>query len=392
MVSNVSTQPLIRITCVDQGEKIGLTNYADLIVFDADNTVVALRIGGYPEMVQAMSDAIITGCELELQGARETICVNTKGHRNYERKLSHDGIYAEGIHYLKDSVPQSFLIGDDETNNEKVVASKDIYFFCHNDDELFAEIDRKLSVPLIPEFQNYLLSELRERKILMPLKVYSLGHKFMGWHIRVSDDEKEVVEVLEDGLRTGRITIPGNQTGNTAVFEQIQTFTQYLQQFGTMIAKRIQHCFPPRFDPAKEPVAPEITTVNEYIRQHTGYSLFDAQLGAAEALRRQLESDKIALLVAECGSGKTKVGSMALYAYQHGNPKRRVCNQAFNVVICPSHITGKWVREIHETIPDSFALHVTSMADIDRLWEIYRQENKSVYCILSKETARNGYM
>lgn len=65
----------------------------------------------------------------------------------------------------------------------------------------------------------------------------------------------------------------------------------------------------------------------------------------------------MALLVAECGTGKTKIGSAPLYAYQHSNPKRKTYNKPFNVVICPSHITGKWVREIHETIPNSAAMH-----------------------------------
>ena len=88
----------------------------------------------------------------------------------------------------------------------------------------------------------------------------------------------------------------------------------------------------------------------------------------------------------------SKLGSAALYAYQHGNPLRKVYGKAFNVVICPSHITGKWVREIHETIPNSYAMHVTTMAEVDDLYRYYTQENKSVYCILSKETARNGYM
>lgn len=83
----MATEPLIKVSCVSKGEKIGLTNYSDLIVFDKDKTIVALRIGGYPEAVQAMSDILIAGCDLELQGARETIKANTKGPKTYERKL-----------------------------------------------------------------------------------------------------------------------------------------------------------------------------------------------------------------------------------------------------------------------------------------------------------------
>lgn len=389
----ISKQPLIRVTCKSKGEKIGLVNYADLVVFDKDKTIVALRIGGYPESVQAMSDIITVGCDLDLEGARETISVSTKGQRKYERRFSHDGIYAESMLYLKDDVPNTIMIGEDEKNQStKVAVKKNLYFFCKNSDELYADLDRKLSVPLIPEFKEYMLSELKRRSILNELKVYSLGYKFSGWHMNISADEKEVAEVLEDGIKTGKIQIPGVINGDVSVFRKIHSFTEYLHTFGSMVADKIKECFIPRFNPAEEAVSDKIREVNDCVRQHAGYSLFDAQLGAAEALKRQLEHDKMALLVAECGTGKTKIGSAALYAYQHSNPKRKTNNKAFNVVICPSHITGKWVREIHETIPNSAAMHVTCMSEVDTLYEYYKKENKNVYCILSKETARNGYM
>ena len=389
----VSTPPLIRVSCIDKGERIGVETYADMAIFDSEQTLVALRIGGYPEAVQAMSEAIQGGCSLELKGAKETFTVKSKGRRSYQRKLSHDGIYAEGIHYLKDDDPQSLIIGGDDNDNQETVAlNRNLYFFCNSDDELFAELDKKLSVPLIPEFKDYFLSELKRKGILKPLKVYCIGRQFQGWHMNVSDKETEIVEVLEEGLKKKKISIPGGKADDKNIFLKIKTFTQYLHDFGTMIADRIKKCFPPRYNPAEEPVSPELQEVNQYVIDHAGYSLFDAQLGAAEALKRQLEKDKMALLVAECGTGKTKIGSAAIYAYQRGNPNRRVYNKAFNVIICPSHITGKWVRELHETIPNCYAQHVVSMSDVDNLYKLYQENNKTVYCILSKETARNGYM
>lgn len=389
---DVSTPSLIRVSCVDKGEHIGLDAYADLVIFDSEKTLVALRIGGYPESVQAMSEAIQGGCSLELKGAKETFTVTTKGRRSYVRKLSHDGIYAEGMHYLKDDDPQSLMIGGENDNTQTVALNRNLYFFCDNDEELFAELDEKLSVPLIPEFRDYFLSELKRRNILKPLQVYCIGRRFQGWHMNVSANEAELVAVLEDGLKERRIAIPGTTNTTQHDIGQLHTFTGYLQEFGTMIADRIKECFPPRYNPAEEPICQALSEVNQFVIDHAGYSLFDAQLGAAEALKRQLETDKMALLVAECGVGKTKIGSAALYAYQHSNPKRRVYDKAFNVIICPSHITGKWVRELHETIPNCFAQHVQTMADVDNLYAYYQSHHKTVYCILSKETARNGYM
>ena len=390
------TPSLVRVRCLDADMAVGLVNYADMVVYDQEKNVVALRIGGYPETVQAMSDAILGGCELELTGSKGSLCLSSKGRRNYARRISHDGVYAEGIHWLQDDSLQSLAVGregdDPKSEKETVSLKRNLYIFCTSGDELFAELDRKLSVPLLPEFRGYFLSELKKRGLLDRLKVYCPGRKFQCWHMRVSEDESEIAQVLEDGLKDGCIAIPGSSPGQEDVFRHIPSFTAYLREFGDKIAGRIKDCFPPRFNPAEEAVSPPVQEVNRYVLAHAGYSLFDAQLGAAEALKRQLETDRLALLVAECGTGKSKIGAAALYAYQHGQPDRRTNRKAFNVVVCPSHLTGKWVRELHETVPGCFAQHVNSIRDIDRLYRLYQRENKTVFCILSKETARNGYM
>ncbi len=390
----MSTPPLIRVSCHNGKEKIGLTNYADMVIYDKEHTLVAIRLGGYPESVQSMSDAILVGCELDLAGARETIHVTSKGKRGFERKITHDGVYAEAMHFLRDDSLQSLSVGeeDEKSAKETVKLKRNLYFFCKDSDELFSELDRKLAVPLIPEFKDYFISELQNRKLLNPLRVCCIGRKFDGWHMNVSEDESEIAAVLEDGLKSGQIAIPGGDPQAEQIFSDINSFTRYLHKFGTQIADRIKGCFPPIYNPSEEAVSEQLLEVNRYVMEKAKYSLFDAQLGAAEALKRQLEKDKMTLLVAECGTGKTKIGSAALYAYQHCNPRRPTCRKAFNVVICPSHITKKWVRELRETIPDCFAQHVESMADIDRLYDLYQKENKTVYCILSKEIARNGYM
>lgn len=120
----MSTPPLIRVSCRDKVENIGIETYADMVVFDSEKTLVAMRIGGYPESVQAMSQAIQTGCNLELKGKRETFHVQTKGGRKYEKRTSHDGIYAEGMFYLKDDTAHSLSLDDDERSEKEAVALK----------------------------------------------------------------------------------------------------------------------------------------------------------------------------------------------------------------------------------------------------------------------------
>ena len=139
-----------------------------------------------------VSDAILGGCELELTGSKSSLCLSSKGRRNYARRISHDGVYAEGIHWLQDDSLQSLAVGqdDDDPKSEKETVSlkRNLYIFCTSSDELFDELDRKLSVPLLPEFRGYFLSEVKKRGLLNRLKVYCPGQKFQCWHMRVSKD------------------------------------------------------------------------------------------------------------------------------------------------------------------------------------------------------------
>lgn len=114
----------------------------------------------------------------------------------------------------------------------------------------------------------------------------------------------------------------------------------------------------------------------------------------AEAVKRQLHRRNAAFIVAECGSGKTKIGSTALGAL-HGlmaARRGRGTQKTFNLVMCPSHVTKKWVREIGETLPDTYAMVVRSITEFDRLYAMYEAGDKSVFAVFSKERARDGYM
>lgn len=130
------------------------------------------------------------------------------------------------------------------------------------------------------------------------------------------------------------------------------------------VADRIRDQFVPIFDPAREPLSDEVLRINDYIMQKAGYSLYDVQLAVAEAVKRQLDRKKRALIIAECGSDKTKIGSTALGAL-HGlwaAQKKDGRGKSFGIVMCPSHVTQKWAREIGETLPNTYASMLFAIA------------------------------
>ena len=90
----------------------------------------------------------------------------------------------------------------------------------------------------------------------------------------------------------------------------------------------------------------------------------------------------------------SKIGSTALGAL-HGlwaAQKKGGEGKSFGIVMCPSNVTQKWAREIGETLPNTYAMVVHSITELDRLYALYEQGDKSVYAVFSKERARDGYM
>ena len=346
-------------------------------MFDGNKNLVAIRFGGYPETVLAMSDALFSGSKIALRLPKEKSETELTTHGgNYSRRMK-----------AGDTASECVLKANGDEKKEKDESPRDLYIFCKDESGLFTELDSKLSVPLMPEWEEYFIRELKDRKILKRLNVFSTNTEFAAYAVTLKKGETQIAKILTDGLESGEICIPNAKKDDTA-FRDIETFTQYLNAFGKDIAKKIQATFKPVFNPAEEGICPELNEVNEYIRQNTGYSLYEAQLAGAEAIKRQLKKEKMTMLVSGCGTGKTKIGSAALYAYQKSiGGGRRI-----NVITCPSHVAKKWVRELYETVPNCIARVVSSITDVDRMYELYKTSDKSVFMVLSKESARSGYL
>ena len=71
----MSQSRLIPLTYYDPGKEVRLTVYADTIILDRSgegSVISAVRFGGYPEMVKAMSDAIYGGATIEIPQSGKT--------------------------------------------------------------------------------------------------------------------------------------------------------------------------------------------------------------------------------------------------------------------------------------------------------------------------------
>jgi hypothetical protein len=127
--------------------------------------------------------------------------------------------------------------------------------------------------------------------------------------------------------------------------DNITNITTYLRQFGPLLAERILETYPP-MQSTKDPVAPRIATL---LRK-----ALPAQALAITGTAKYLRRAKAARIVAECGAGKTYMALGTIHVLADGRPST-------TLVMCPSHITHKWAREVLLTIPCARAFLIEDM-------------------------------
>lgn len=268
----MSQSRLIELSYYDPAAQVRLSVYADTVVLDHNSkggVISAVRFGGYPEMVRAMSDAIYGGATLEATQNSTTRMLqsNVKG---YQRQISHDGVYAVATLMASDDAQTDDRSqkgdGDGEMEGQEALQPRKCYIFCPQGDRdrLFEELDHKTAAPLIPAFRDYVLDSLQQRGDLRQLEVISLKEKMDAWVLDLKPEDKNMVEVLEQGLKDGSIQIPGAVDGAPDGFDGVENVTGYLNTFGVTVADRIRNQFMPLFDPASEPLSDEVLEINDY--------------------------------------------------------------------------------------------------------------------------------
>ena len=182
----MEAKQLMKMSYFDPKAETRLEAYADTVVIENEGDIpyfAAVRLGGYPESVKGMSEAIFGGGSVSVVIDDRHTTVHSRV-KQYRKEFSHDGIYADATLLIQDEEQRTDNSdGDDDSGNYS--QPRKCYLFCEQDnaDRLFEELDKKTSVPLIPEFKDYVLSELRNRGILKQLQVISSREKFDVWSL-----------------------------------------------------------------------------------------------------------------------------------------------------------------------------------------------------------------
>jgi len=125
----------------------------------------------------------------------------------------------------------------------------------------------------------------------------------------------------------------------------METTFDYLRAHAAELGSRILETYPP-LQSTKDPVAPAIA---ELLRK-----ALPAQALAITGTAKYLRHARAARIVAECGAGKTFMALGTIHVLAAGRPST-------TIVMCPSHITHKWAREVLLTVPRARAFLIEDM-------------------------------
>lgn len=366
-------------------KRISIANFnsqlADTLVVDrATGDLVFASIVGYSTAIQACMKELKTpslSCYIPGVGNYRT---GRNGY-NIETKRDTNSDYIHMVINLKDKITYK------EDGTEEI----DIYLYSRNEqeliDKLYAKVSKYSSVPVLKEWKTFLLNEMRNRNKLRELSVITKYDRVPFKAYRAYFKKSDMQNIIQEGLREHQINIMGNNNPS-AMMETISGLNDYLGTFGELLATKIQEAFKPKFTPGEDKYDDYTNFVDDFIYHEADIELFEAQKSVIQATVNNLKEQDATFIIAEMGSGKTSMGAAIPYAH---NAKR---DKGFNaVVVCPSHLTPKWKKEIEERIPNAKGYIIEDYTQLISLEPKLRNKHKAEnsYIILSKERAKMGY-
>ena len=357
------------------------TMFTDLIFVDRSNSEIVFgSVVSYSTTMQLSLKEIQTPglhCYIPGLGTHRTV------RNGYECEVKKDNLsdYSHGIFYAKDKIEYM------EDGSEQI----HIFIYSNNEEELknklFAKISKYSSVPILPEWKEYLLTKLQQNnKVRALYKFTSIQDDTSQCH-RVFVNKEDIKNIVKEGLKTKAINIKGNNNASP-ILSNIHGLNDYLNCFGETLAEKIQTAFKPKFTPGEDEYDTYTNFVDDFMYHEANIELFEAQKSVIQATVNNLKVNDATFVIAEMGSGKTSMGAAIPYAHNANK------NKGFNAcVVCPSHLTIKWKREVEERIPNAKAYIVSDFSELLSLEPKLRNKHKveNTYIILSKERAKMNY-
>jgi tRNA1(Val) A37 N6-methylase TrmN6 len=167
-----------------------------------------------------------------------------------------------------------------------------------------------------------------------------------------------------------------------------KALTLVLSEHASRLTEIIFERYKPLYDGAI--TEPQMATLNKLLLykklpgvKKAGLLPLQKTLAAAAAMAARKYG--FSIVVGEMGIGKTAI-SLATLELLHTDAKGAYPA----IVMAPTHLVEKWIRECKDVIPDSHPFEAKSMAAVDQFFKNYSDPAKKGILVLSKERAKMG--
>lgn len=341
---------MYEISVHDYNANIHLYSYCDCFVYDKNNTIHFISIGGFDSVVKGIRAAFFKKKNIKIDYWNYRCAQNYHGYIEKTGGYTHNILVSSNVYDPNSTSPVFLLWGNQSP-----------------DDALYQVLNTRYSVPLKKEWSKWLLNYLTDNSFVEELFVNG-NDNLKAFKLSLSNDE--LAEIVCKAIKNGELIINGE---NQFDFSKI-TMTDYLLQNANYFAEKINNLFKPLHNPIKDELSPYLAD----LLRKPFRSQADAIMGAVKTLKK---SNSV-VFSAEMGTGKTIMGSSVPYVYSKGKPYRAL-------VMCPGHLVEKWRREILNTIPNSKVYIIENWEDVTKIKKSKRKHIE--YYIISKDKAKLGY-
>lgn len=275
--------------------------YATQITYDPySNDLLYMSIVGYKTMIDKINDVMIKSREAVGVRARGFYCSKARNaqyimdtRKNENSDLVHANIYIKDYHKM-DAASEEFTVYMFNYENDpfKVDKTKDL---------LYDKLYKYSSVPMIPEWKDYIYDQLQEARYLRTTSTLLMQGQREVEVIKYVGNQEHLKRIISEGLAAGTININGSNNPS-ALLEDIHGLNDYLSIFGSLLADKIQNKFRPKFIPGTDEYTRYLNNIDDYIH-HKGIEMYEAQLATIQSVVNNFNVNKHSIIVGEMGCG-----------------------------------------------------------------------------------------
>ena len=275
--------------------------YATQLTYDLyTNDLIYMSVVGYKTIIDKINDVLIKSREAVGIRARGTYCSKGRNtqytmdtRKNENSDLVHANIYIKDYHKMGANTEEFTLY--------MYVYENDPFKIDKLKDLLYDKLYKYSSVPIIPEWKEYIYNSLQEERCLRNATTLLMQGQREVEVTKYVGNQEQLKRIISDGLSNRNISINGSNDPSV-LLEDIHGLNDYLSIFGSLLADKIQKKFRPKFIPGEDEYTRYLNNIDDYIH-HKGIELYEAQLATIQSSVNNFNINKYGIIVGEMGCG-----------------------------------------------------------------------------------------